>query len=136
MEFSVIRSNPEGSSLISLSRFVVSDFILAMAGRTQPPGKLTTTRPHLNVKISKRILRFVVDMVNKAWVLPTTMARICLILVIIAVSCTAVEGALSWGTWLGADWKHGEGKMKSEKRTSIRYFFLDSITALLSRLVH
>jgi len=30
-----------------------------------------------------------------------------------ALSCTGTDGSpLGWGTWLGADWKHGEGEYK------------------------
>jgi len=37
-------------------------------------------------------------------------SNIILVLVVVSVSCTAADGALSWGTFLGADWKLGEGE--------------------------
>lgn len=46
-------------------------------------------------------------------------SRICMILAIIAVSCTGVDGALSWGTWLGADWRRGEGKNEESGKTEL-----------------
>lgn len=41
-------------------------------------------------------------------------SNLCLVLVVIAVSCTAADGALSWGTFLGADWKTGEENMRND----------------------
>ena len=35
-----------------------------------------------------------------------------MIIAIIAVSFTATDGSpLGWGTWLGADWRQGEGEL-------------------------
>ncbi|KAL9185979.1 hypothetical protein ACHAXT_005217 [Thalassiosira profunda] len=46
----------------------------------------------------------------------TTMAssRICLLLALLAASFTAADGALSWGSFLGADWRAGEESMRND----------------------
>lgn len=47
-------------------------------------------------------------------------SNICLALVVIAVSCTLTDGALSWGTFLGADWRIGEENMRSDLAVYIK----------------
>ena len=39
--------------------------------------------------------------------------RCIFLITIIALSCTAADGALAWGAFLGADWRIGEGERKS-----------------------
>eukprot|EP00571_Detonula_confervacea_P017640 CAMPEP_0172312274 /NCGR_PEP_ID=MMETSP1058-20130122/17100_1 /TAXON_ID=83371 /ORGANISM="Detonula confervacea, Strain CCMP 353" /LENGTH=129 /DNA_ID=CAMNT_0013025685 /DNA_START=52 /DNA_END=438 /DNA_ORIENTATION=+ len=47
-------------------------------------------------------------------------SQICIILVAIAVSCTAADGALSWGGFLGADWKSAEEYMRNDLAVYIK----------------
>jgi len=48
-------------------------------------------------------------------------SRICIFLVVIAASCcTAVDGALAWGTFLGADWRVGEENMRNDLSVFIK----------------
>eukprot|EP00584_Thalassiosira_punctigera_P011863 CAMPEP_0172551746 /NCGR_PEP_ID=MMETSP1067-20121228/40711_1 /TAXON_ID=265564 ORGANISM="Thalassiosira punctigera, Strain Tpunct2005C2" /NCGR_SAMPLE_ID=MMETSP1067 /ASSEMBLY_ACC=CAM_ASM_000444 /LENGTH=262 /DNA_ID=CAMNT_0013339577 /DNA_START=136 /DNA_END=924 /DNA_ORIENTATION=- len=47
-------------------------------------------------------------------------SNICLILVVISGFCTAADGALSWGTFLGADWKVGEENMRNDMAVFIK----------------
>lgn len=47
-------------------------------------------------------------------------SQICIILVVIAVSCTAAEGALSWGRFLGADWNTAEETMRNDLAVFIK----------------
>lgn len=49
----------------------------------------------------------------------TTM-NICLVVILIAVSCTVADGALSWGTFLGADWKLGEQSARKDLSVFIK----------------
>ena len=37
-------------------------------------------------------------------------AQLCIVLTIISLSFSGADGALSWGTFLGADWRTGEGE--------------------------
>mmetsp|Transcript_8885 Transcript_8885/g.16061 ORF Transcript_8885/g.16061 Transcript_8885/m.16061 type:complete len:268 (+) Transcript_8885:132-935(+) len=52
----------------------------------------------------------------------TTMvfSNIILVLVVVSVSCTAADGALSWGTFLGADWKLGEENLRNDLAVFIK----------------
>ncbi|KAL7529471.1 hypothetical protein ACHAXR_002985 [Thalassiosira sp. AJA248-18] len=47
-------------------------------------------------------------------------SQICTILMVIAVSCTTADGALSWGTFLGADWRIGEENMHNDLAVYIK----------------
>jgi len=46
--------------------------------------------------------------------------QICIILFIAVVSCTTVEGALSWGGFLGADWRSAEEYMRNDLAVFIK----------------
>jgi len=47
-------------------------------------------------------------------------SKICIALVSIAASCSAVDGALAWGTFLGADWNVGEENMRNDLAVYIK----------------
>lgn len=48
------------------------------------------------------------------------MVHIWITLAVIAASCTATDGALVWGTFLGADWKVGEENMRNDLSVYIK----------------
>lgn len=46
--------------------------------------------------------------------------KICIVLMTIALLCRSTDGALSWGTYLGADWKAGEENMRNNLSVYIK----------------